>query len=66
MNRLNIQTAVWLDKTVKTLKKLEEEACHYSQCNFYHGDKVLKDVYKNVENIIIDALDEINAEFEKL
>lgn len=66
MNRQNIQTAIWLDETVKSLTKLKREADHFSQCQFELGSTLQNEVYANVKNAIDEAIDKINAEFERL
>lgn len=66
MYRFNIQTAIWLDNTVKTLKELRDDANHFSKCRFELSDNVGNGVYTNVKNAIDEAIDKINAEFEKL
>ena len=66
MNRYNIQIAIWLDESVKTLESIESDAKHYSQCRFELNDNIGKDVYGSVKNIIQEAINKINLEFEKL
>lgn len=66
MNRLNIKAAIWLDETVKTLKELSDDANHFSKCRLELSDNVGNNVYTNTKNAIDEAIDKINAEFEKL
>ena len=66
MNRLTLQTAIWLDNATGVLKQIKNEAEHRKQCKYELGDTASNDVYANVKNILDKAIDEINKEFEKL